>query len=296
MAQDREKEIRLQFLEEAQEYLNKIESTLLGTATHPIDRAQMDAALRAAHSIKGGAAMMQFDLLSHLAHRFEDFLKVLKSNQSNQTINIELESLLLSAIDCLRRSIALCHRQLTIPNYVKHAELVPQQPQSPDPKTQWVFDQLYQKLGDPQAEELFTGSDEGTDMVTLLFETEVEGCLQRLETVIADPAQPCLLEEVTILAQELGSLGEMLQLPAFTSLCESITQQLTADPDQLSAIAQAALEAWRRSQALVLVGQIATLPTALNLSSVLEEEELGSVREEEQEGEEKEEESLAPET
>ncbi|HEY9806464.1 MAG TPA: Hpt domain-containing protein, partial [Candidatus Obscuribacterales bacterium] len=60
MAQDREKEIRLQFLEEAQEYLNKIESTLLGTATHPIDRAQMDAALRAAHSIKGGAAMMQF--------------------------------------------------------------------------------------------------------------------------------------------------------------------------------------------------------------------------------------------
>lgn len=271
MAQDREQEIRLQFLEEAQEYLNKIESTLLGTATRPIDRADMDASLRAAHSIKGGAAMMQFDTLSHLAHRFEDFLKVLKTNQSSNIIDIELESLLLSAVDSLRRAIALCHRELTIPNYVKHGEIVPKPTSSPDPKTQWVFDQLYQRLGDPQAEELFTVSDEGTDMVTLLFETEVEGCLQRLETVIADPDQPCLLEELTILAQELGSLGEMLQLPAFTSLCESVTQQLTAESEHLPTIAQAALDAWRRSQALVLVGQIESLPTTLNLSSVPEE-------------------------
>jgi len=35
----------------------------------------MDAVLRAAHSIKGGAAMMGFQTLSHLAHRFEDFSK-----------------------------------------------------------------------------------------------------------------------------------------------------------------------------------------------------------------------------
>ncbi|HEY9749119.1 MAG TPA: hybrid sensor histidine kinase/response regulator, partial [Allocoleopsis sp.] len=271
MAQDREQEIRLQFLEEAQEYLNKIESTLLGTATRPIDRADMDASLRAAHSIKGGAAMMQFDTLSHLAHRFEDFLKVLKTPQSSNIIDIELESLLLSAVDSLRRAIALCHRELTIPNYVKHVEIVPKPTSSPDPKTQWIFDQLYQRLGDPQAEELFTISDEGTDMVALLFETEVEGCLQRLETVIADPDQPCLLEELTILAQELGSLGEMLQLPAFTSLCESVIQQLTAEPEDLPTIAQAALDVWRRSQALVLVGQIAALPTALNLNQPAEE-------------------------
>jgi len=36
----------------------------------------MDAVLRAAHSIKGGAAMMGFQTLSHLAHRFEDFFSI----------------------------------------------------------------------------------------------------------------------------------------------------------------------------------------------------------------------------
>jgi len=41
----------------------------------PINDNQMDAVLRAAHSIKGGAAMMGFQTLSHLAHRFEDFSK-----------------------------------------------------------------------------------------------------------------------------------------------------------------------------------------------------------------------------
>jgi chemosensory pili system protein ChpA (sensor histidine kinase/response regulator) len=75
MVQDKELEIRLQFLEEATEYLNTIESGMLGLASAQADNQRMDAVLRAAHSIKGGAAMMGFQTLSHLAHRLEDFLK-----------------------------------------------------------------------------------------------------------------------------------------------------------------------------------------------------------------------------
>jgi chemosensory pili system protein ChpA (sensor histidine kinase/response regulator) len=78
MLQDKEHEIRLQFLEEAQDYLNSIESALLGLSIRGVDSQRIDAALRAAHSIKGGAAMMGFQALSHLAHRLEDFFKILK--------------------------------------------------------------------------------------------------------------------------------------------------------------------------------------------------------------------------
>ncbi|MEO0932747.1 MAG: Hpt domain-containing protein, partial [Cyanobacteria bacterium J06641_2] len=65
MSQDKEFEIQMQFLEEASDYLNTIEGVLLEIDTsNRIDLEKINAALRAAHSIKGGAAMMGFRSLS----------------------------------------------------------------------------------------------------------------------------------------------------------------------------------------------------------------------------------------
>ena len=254
MSQDKEREIQLQFLEEAQEYLDTIESVLLGLAGSHIDGQQMDAVLRAAHSVKGGAGMMGYQSLSQLAHRLEDSFKVLKAQRNSIVIDPELESLLLCAVDRLRQVLIL-NRQGT------------------DVEQQWlvsvgtpVFDQLSSRLGDPVADDAATmlGAEDGTNVAALLFETEVEGCLNRLESVLADPQTPCLEEELSIMAQELGGLGEMLQLEAFTQLCESVIQHLEAAPEAVREIARAALTAWKRSQALVLVGQTQTLPTQID--------------------------------
>jgi len=254
MSQDKEREIQLQFLEEAQEYLDTIESVLLGLASSHIDAQQMDAVLRAAHSVKGGAGMMGFGTLSQLAHRLEDSFKVMKAQRNSIRIDGELESLLLGAVDRLRH-VLLHSRQGT------------------DVDEQWlvtvgnpVFENLHQRLGDPVADDAATmlGSEDGTNVAALLFETEVEGCLNRLEAVLADPQAPCLEEELSIMAQELGGLGEMLQLPAFTQLCESVIQHLEASPLEVRETAQLALNAWRRSSALVLVGQVSSLPTSID--------------------------------
>jgi len=85
-------------------------------------------------------------------------------------------------------------------------------------------------------------------MVTLIFETEVEGYLQRLESILAESKTSCLFEELSIMAQELGGLGEMLEINAFKSLCESITQHMEATLSRLK-VARLALQEWRRSQA-----------------------------------------------
>jgi len=258
MTQDKELEIKLQFLEEAQDYLDTIESVLLGLESSHIDPTQMDAVLRAAHSVKGGAGMMGFGTLSQLAHRLEDFFKVLKAQRNSISINAELESLLLTAVDSLRQVLTL-NRQGT------------------DVDEQWltgvgnpVFEKLHQRLGDPVADDASTmlGAEEGTNVAALLFETEVEGCLKRLEGVLADPQTPCLEEELSIMAQELGGLGEMLQLEAFKSLCESVIQRIVEAPLQVQETAELALQAWRRSQALVLVGQINNMPSLLSGSCV----------------------------
>ena len=67
--------------------------------------------------------------------------------------------------------------------------------------------------GKPAPEDAATmlSSEDGQDIIPLLFATEVEGCLQRLESVLADREQPGLQEEVAIMAAELGGLGEMLK-------------------------------------------------------------------------------------
>ncbi|KAM3103449.1 response regulator [Phormidesmis sp. 146-12] len=253
MTQNKELEIRHQFLEEAEEYLSVLDSSLLGLSNRRVDPQKINAALRAAHSIKGGAGMMGFQVLSTLAHRLEDSFKVLKVDTSLE-IDPPLENLLLTAIDRLRWVVAYDRQHQAIEPHWVAAQIDP------------VFEQLHQRLGDPQDENAASllSPEEGQDIIPLLFETEVESCLQRLETVLDNPAHPDLAEELDIVVQELGGLGEMLQLPAFLHLCTTVAQTLQTHPTHLVSITQAALQAWRRSQALILVGQSEQLPTTLD--------------------------------
>ncbi len=260
MSQDKEFEIQMQFLEEASDYLNTIEGVLLEIDTsNRIDLEKINAALRAAHSIKGGAAMMGFRSLSDLAHRLEDSFKVLKTRKSSLEVDTQLQSLLLSGVDWLRQIVEL------------HSE-------GHELDEQWlasfcypVFEELHERLGDPSPEDASSmlSPEDGQDIIPLLFETEVEGCLQRLEVVVADSKQSSLKEEVAIMAAELAGLGEMLQLQAFSSFCESVQYHLEVAPEeQIEEIAHAALAGWRRSQALVLTSQIESLPTQLELGEM----------------------------
>ncbi|MEH2140335.1 hybrid sensor histidine kinase/response regulator [Nostoc sp.] len=259
MLQDKELEIQMQFLEEATDYLNTLEGVLLEIDTsNRIDLDKINAALRAAHSIKGGAGMMGFKSLSHLSHRLEDSFKVLKTKKSSLEIDTQLQSLLLSGVDWLRQIVEL----LAEGNVVEDAWLAT--------FCYPVFDELHDRLGDPTPEDASSmlSPEDGQDVIPLLFATEVEECLQRLESLLADSQQPGLHEEIVIMAAELGGLGEMLQLAAFSKLCESVTQQLeTASSDRIPEIAQLALQAWRRSQALVLTNQLDNLPTELDFGS-----------------------------
>ncbi len=256
---DKELEIKRQFLDEAQEYLDDLDTAFLGMADQKVDAGKINAALRAAHSIKGGAGMMQFTVLSDLAHRIEDSLKVLK-NQRDKPLDGSLETLALNAVNSMRQ-------------VVNRDRLSLLQSSSESMDSPWLkdsvmplFDQLRDRLGVPQDDDAASmlSSDEGQDIIPMIFETEVEGCLQRLEAVLADPQQPCLREEVTILAQELGGLGEMLQLGEFSQLCESVLAIAShCGEDQVCATAIAALDAWRTTQHLVLGGQFTQLPTSL---------------------------------
>ncbi|MGD1919470.1 MAG: Hpt domain-containing protein [Pleurocapsa sp.] len=252
---DTEQQIRLNFLDEAEEYLDRMESNLIGFADTEIDAQKVDLVLRAAHSIKGGAAMMGFDILSRVAHRLEDFFKILRVRYACDRIETEVETLLLQSVDCLR-NISELNRQ-----GIKVVEGDVSQ------RTQPIFEGLRSYLGDLEIsdENALLSQDEDMDPAILIFEEGVDGVLDRFENKLSELGIEELAQELSVTAQELIGFGHMADLSSFIELCESIQHHATvlSESAEVETLSSQALKIWRRSHALVLRGSISKLPSNL---------------------------------
>lgn len=89
------------FLEEAKEHLETIEQGLLDLQSTMKDQENLNELFRAAHSVKGGAAMLGFSSVQKTAHRLEDSFKVLKENPTI-AVDHKLENLFLSGFYVLQ--------------------------------------------------------------------------------------------------------------------------------------------------------------------------------------------------
>ena len=68
------------FIEEARDHLHTIEQGLLNLQSTVDDGEMMNELFRAAHSVKGGAAMLNLHSIHRTSHRLEDFFKLLKDS------------------------------------------------------------------------------------------------------------------------------------------------------------------------------------------------------------------------
>jgi chemotaxis protein histidine kinase CheA len=91
------------FIEEAKEHLDTIEHGLVDLQATMSDSERVNELFRAAHSIKGGAAMLGFDSIQRTAHHFEDCFKHLKEHPVR--IDSKLEDLFLKGFDTLKALI-----------------------------------------------------------------------------------------------------------------------------------------------------------------------------------------------
>lgn len=251
---DQEQQVKLQFLDEATDYLDTLESGLLGLGTGAVSDKQLDGLLRAAHSIKGGAAMMGYKTLAGLGHHLEDYFKIIQYGKAAAP-DAQIEQLMLATVDKLRQIVALNR-------------------QGKDADAAWLeervnplFAQLRDRLGEfnPEDEANMLASESGEDILSFMFETEVERSLTQLEDAGDGQNSTSLFDELIVTGEELGGLAEMLELPALATLCQSVQQHLTAQPHRVREISALAIAAWRRTQALVAIGQIGNLPEEIEL-------------------------------
>ncbi len=258
-----EQQIRFQFLEEAEDYLNQIESVLLGISSEAnINKARLDSLLRELHSIKGGAAMMGYKTLSVVAHRLEDFFKVIRSHKLPK-IDSTTEQLFLVCVDRLRQCIDFYRQgQQTIDQDWLDETINP------------VLTQLKDLLGDPVGE-TFTPlevDNSSEDTVNLIFQTEINSILFQLESQLSQEEPEKLKKDILLTAQQFAELGTMLELNPLTELSSSIFNYLEeAQGEQINWIAGEALKAWRQTQIMILSGEKTQLPCKLDLDVFTQE-------------------------
>jgi chemotaxis protein histidine kinase CheA/CheY-like chemotaxis protein len=72
------------FIEEAREHLEAIDAGLASLSLGTIETEVINELFRAAHSIKGGAAMLGFRVVQQIAYRLEDYFKVLQEHSGLQ--------------------------------------------------------------------------------------------------------------------------------------------------------------------------------------------------------------------
>ena len=123
------------FIEEAKDHLVTIEQGLLNLQATLQDSEMVNDLFRAAHSVKGGAAMLGISSILRISHRFEDFFKILKESPHLQ-VDRALESLLLQVFDALREAVEHLERS-TLSDEIASALMVKVEP---------VFTQIDQQL------------------------------------------------------------------------------------------------------------------------------------------------------
>ncbi|MGC1394715.1 MAG: response regulator [Coleofasciculaceae cyanobacterium] len=230
------------FIEEAPELLQVIETNLL-TLVQEKNTAKVHNLMRAAHSIKGGSAGVELEVIAILAHRLESIFKALYNEALE--IDIDLESQLLQAYDCLRFPLL---EQIKNGDFdaVQAIELA-------EP----VFALIEERLGDAlnQSENYIPSSTElGIDLNLYIFEVNVQEGLEHLARVIATPQDYEVAAELQAQLEVFAGFAEILDQSEFSAIAQTALTALNTHHHSALEIAQLAFNDFQAVRQAVLDG------------------------------------------
>lgn len=261
MQSDQQKRILGYFIEEAQEHLTTIEDSLMNLQQVVNDPEAMSEMFRAAHSVKGGAAMLGLHSIQHTAHKLEDYFKILREHPV--TVDETLEQLFLQAFDALRELLDELQGPFGLTEETATATLNRVEP---------VFNQLQAHLSHltqgaeaappvtapspPVAEPAKPPVQPVADSsYRLVFQTEVPDRLRAMLQLFKQPDSPQVRQELAEACSNLGQLGETFALPQWVGLLAIAQQAVSNTAQPLTALAPVVIKEIMAARDLVLNGQ-----------------------------------------
>lgn len=228
------------FKQEAPEFLQTIETGLLSLRSD-LSTGNIHSLMRAAHSIKGGSASLNFEGIKIIAHQLEDVFRALYRYKGE--IDADIEELLLQAYDCLRLPLL---EQIQTGRYDENTAVAAAEP---------VFEVLKLYFGDLGDDvELPTAAELGVDIVQIVFDGDVQQGILRLQNVLANPEGIPVTGEIRAQVEVFSGIGELLNLPGFTAIAQATLQALNHNSENPILVGKVATANFELARAEVLAG------------------------------------------
>lgn len=184
------------FIEEGKEHLDTLEQGLLDLKASMKDPEVVNEMFRAAHSVKGGAAMLGFGSIQKTAHRLEDYFKILKEN-TGITVDQKLETLFLKGLDTLRELLEMLQGPFGLQEEEANAILKNAEPS---------FDQLQKYL-----EVLQGGGGASVEGLPSDFATQVVEILKQMLQLFKQSESQNSRQKLGVFCQHLSEIGQKSQ-------------------------------------------------------------------------------------
>jgi len=278
MQPEQQQRIMGYFIEEAKDHLNTLEQGLLNLQSTIEDPEMVNEMFRAAHSVKGGAAMLGLNSIQRVGHRLEDFFKVLK--ESPVRVDQKLETLLLQVFDALQELLGQLQGPFGLTDDVASATVAGVEP---------VFEELEQHLRSltsgltipPQSiptpaiaqsaipEPLPAKVTQPDSALSLIFGSDVPTRLRDMLQLFKQVETAITRQQLQDICHNLASIGEQFDLSAWCDLLDT-AEQAIANPDHAYRIlAPIIIKDIKQAQELVLAGRAEEIMPCAQLQALL---------------------------
>ena len=248
------------FIEEATDHLNTIEQGLLNLQSTLNDPDLINEVFRAAHSIKGGAAMLGLSSIQRTSHRLEDCFKVLKDNPVK--IDQKLESLFLGVSDTLKALLEHLSGPFGLTEETADTLMA-----EAEPVFGWLNEHL-DKLVKNSPGESGASSAAGKkpteakiqkaasgDKNNSQLQAEVLNKLRQILQLFKQPATPENRQSIVECTDYLAELGDNRNLACWSHLCRSATSAIANEENTYLTLAKIVITEIKQALELVLANR-----------------------------------------
>jgi chemosensory pili system protein ChpA (sensor histidine kinase/response regulator) len=253
MEPEQQQRIMAYFIEEAKEHLNTIEQGLLNLANTIHNSEAMNELFRAAHSIKGGAAMLGLTRVQKTAHRLEDCFKVLQESPIKP--DQKLESLFFMVFDALQTFL----EQIQTPT----GDLALMTVSGVEP----IFTELNDYLQRLVVESNPLENAHKQQIQAALGE-KIQQQLSRMLELFKKPDGPHTREKLQQTCDRLMNLGTESSLSKWQELIATATTAISQYGNSLPTLAQAIIKDIKQAQKLILLGKETEIKVSKSLLSL----------------------------
>ncbi|MEG4068622.1 Hpt domain-containing protein [Microcoleus sp. Pol11C2] len=254
---DQQDRIMRLFIEEAKEHLDTLENGLVDLKSTMKDPESVQEMFRAAHSVKGGAAMLGLDSIKTTAHRLEDCFKVLKDGPVKQ-VDQTAESLFLKGVDTLKDLLGRLEGPFGLRN--EEGEKLVQQVMP-------VFAQLethLNKLASGKVQAAGSGTPAPTaGGVPANFAVEVMTLLKEMLQVFKQKESAASRSELTAVCVRLYKLGGKIE--TWQNLVKTARAAIVNPKNSYKVLAPLIIKELKEAGDLVQVGKVKTIVPSKNL-------------------------------